>query len=69
MGRKVIDAMLDDDDYISALASELMLDEVLGGECDPLLFLKRAIKKVYSDQNKELSMLKNKIWEDWVDSE
>ena len=46
-------------EFISKLAEELMLDEVLAGECDPVEFLLESMRNV--DSNERIRTLERKL--------
>lgn len=67
--KRTIDALINDKEYINKVAEELMLDELLVGECDPVEFLTRTLRQVYVDAVKKDSMIKTKYHQAWVDGD
>lgn len=67
--KRTIDALINDEEYISKLSEELMLDELLVGECDPVQFLIKTLRQTYVDTIKEKSMIKTKYHQEWADGE
>lgn len=65
--KKVIDSVLSDSRYKHVLAKELMLDELLCGECDPVEFLETAFRRAYVDMIKPNSIIKDEVHEKWID--
>jgi len=62
-----IDALINSEDYINKLAEELMLNEILCGECDPVVFLKRTMRSVLAEEKKPRSIMKSAYWDKWVE--
>jgi len=67
--KRTIDALINDKEYITKVAEELMLDELLVGEGDSVEFLTRTLRQVYVDTIKKDSMIKEEYHQAWVDGE
>ncbi|CAH9011778.1 hypothetical protein VP249E411_P0028 [Vibrio phage 249E41-1] len=65
--KRTIDALINDKEYITKLAEDLMLDELLVGECDAVEFLTRTLRQTYIDTIKKESMIKTKYHQEWVE--
>lgn len=70
--QRTIDAVVKEDAYIEALADELMLDEVLCGECDSKEFLKLAMKRTFAEYRKKrlfkVAELRREELDNWSNS-
>lgn len=47
--KRMIDALVENEDFLNIVSDRLMLDELLCGECDPKDFLKSQLKLSYID--------------------
>jgi hypothetical protein len=63
---KLVRLLLAEDQYLEKLAENLMLDELVRGECDPVEFLKSTIAQTklqifISNKNEMTSQLENEL--------